>query len=120
MPGQYSPPAGELLLAHSLGWEPVGVIGMRPLDAAGACEMKRLYVRPEARGCGLGEQLILALIARAQELRYREMRLDTLPTMLGAQALYRRLGFGDCEPYYSTPVMGTVFMCMLLPSARSL
>jgi ribosomal protein S18 acetylase RimI-like enzyme len=72
--------------------------------------MKRLYVSPEARGFGLGERLVYAVMKEAERIGYREMRLDTLPSMAGAIALYRKLGFEPIEPYYDTPVIGTTFM----------
>lgn len=73
-------------------------------------EMKRLYVRPQARGLRLGEKLVEAIISRAKVLGYRGIRLDTLANMTAAQGLYRKCGFGEIEPYYETPVEGTVFM----------
>jgi ribosomal protein S18 acetylase RimI-like enzyme len=110
MPGKYAPPTGELLLARAAGGEPAGCAALRPLGEAGACEMKRLYVAPAGRGGGLGEALAKALIREAARIGYREMRLDTLPTMTTAMALYRKLGFAPIPPYYDTPVAGTVFM----------
>jgi ribosomal protein S18 acetylase RimI-like enzyme len=77
---------------------------------AECCEMKRLYVAPEARGMGLGKALVEAVVEAAQRAGYRELRLDTLPDMLDAQALYTRLGFTRIDPYYDTPIEGTVFM----------
>jgi ribosomal protein S18 acetylase RimI-like enzyme len=110
MPGKYAPPAGELLLARYPNGTPVGCVGLRPLEPPGCCEMKRLYVSPEVRGCGLGERLVDAVVKEAERIGYREMRLDTLPSMAGAIALYRKLGFEPIEPYYETPVIGTIFM----------
>jgi ribosomal protein S18 acetylase RimI-like enzyme len=72
--------------------------------------MKRLYVAPQGRGCGLGARLIAAVLREAERIGYREMRLDTLPSMTAAVALYRRLGFAPMEPYYATPVVGTIFL----------
>ena len=72
--------------------------------------MKRLYVSPEVRGCGLGERLVDAVVKEAERIGYREMRLDTLPSMAGAIAMYRKLGFDPIEPYYDTPVIGTILM----------
>jgi ribosomal protein S18 acetylase RimI-like enzyme len=72
--------------------------------------MKRLYVSPEGRGLGLGERLVDAVMKEASRIGYREMRLDTLPSMAGAIALYRKLGFEPMESYYDSPVLGTIFM----------
>jgi putative acetyltransferase len=71
--------------------------------------MKRLYVRPEARGSGAGRALVEAVIARARELGYRAMRLDTLPTMDSARSLYLSLGFTPTERYNDNPVPGVLF-----------
>jgi ribosomal protein S18 acetylase RimI-like enzyme len=110
MPGKYAPPAGELLLARRSDGRPVGCVGLRPLEPRGCCEMKRLYVAPEGRGAGLGARLVAAVVREAERIGYREMRLDTLPSMTGAIALYRKFGFEPMEPYYATPVIGTIFM----------
>jgi GNAT superfamily N-acetyltransferase len=114
MPGKYAPPAGELLLARTVQNIDIGCVGLRPLDQAGCCEMKRLYVTPDGRGSGTGRALVEALIATAERIGYREMRLDTLLSMAGAQSLYRRLGFEVMDPYYSSPVAGTLFMRRVL------
>jgi ribosomal protein S18 acetylase RimI-like enzyme len=71
--------------------------------------MKRLYVAPRGRGLGLGRALVDAIIGEAVRIGYREMRLDTLPTMVEAVALYRKAGFMQIEPYYDTPLAGTIF-----------
>lgn len=76
--------------------------------------MKRLYVTAEGRGQKLGKRLVERLFDDARAIGYREMRLDTLPSMLDAQALYRRFGFAEMAPYYDTPVQGTVFMRKVL------
>jgi ribosomal protein S18 acetylase RimI-like enzyme len=110
MPGQYAPPAGELLLARDSNGTPVGCVGLRPIEPQGCCEMKRLYISPEGRGFGLGERLVDALAKEAKRIGYREMRLDTLTSMAGAIAMYRKLGFEPIEPYYDIPVIGTIFM----------
>ena len=76
--------------------------------------MKRLYVAPEGRGVGLGKSLVDAIVEVAKRIAYREIKLDTLPSMVGAQSLYRKLGFEVDEPYYDTPVAGTLFMRRML------
>lgn len=114
MPGKYAPPAGELLLARRADGEAIGCVGLRPLDPTGCCEMKRLYVSPRARGLGLGRALVDAVVAEAQRIGYREIRLDTLPTMDEAIGLYGKLGFETIAPYYVTPIEGTRFMAKRL------
>jgi ribosomal protein S18 acetylase RimI-like enzyme len=115
LPGPYVPPAGALLLAVSPVDEPLGCVALRPLAEPGACEMKRLYARPAARGTGVGHALAVAAVQAATAAGYRAMCLDTLPTMYTAQALYRRLGFEITPPYYDTPIAGTIFMRKMLP-----
>jgi ribosomal protein S18 acetylase RimI-like enzyme len=110
MPGKYAPPHGALLLARDLTGTPIGGVGLRPLDIPGCCEMKRLYVSPEGRGVGLGQRLVEAVVSEAKRIGYSEMRLDTLPSMAGAFALYCKLGFEPMKPYYDTPVVGTAFL----------
>jgi ribosomal protein S18 acetylase RimI-like enzyme len=83
-------------------------------QSAKAGEMKRLFVRPSARGRGLAKQLIAVALDEARRLRYSEIRLDTLPMMGDAQSLYVSLGFRDIAPYYDTPIAGTRFMAKRL------
>ena len=109
-PGDYTPPRGALLAA-SVSGRVRAMIALRPLDDS-ICEMKRLYVCPDARGLGLGRTLVLRILDEARQLGYRAIRLDTLPQMGDAQGLYGRLGFRDIEPYYDTPIRGTRFMEM--------
>ncbi len=116
LPGKYAPPAGALLLAQRSDGLPLGCVALRPLDPLGVCEMKRLYVAPESRALGLGRALVVAVVDEARRRGYRELRLDSLPSMASAIALYRRLGFGDMPPYYASPVAGTVFMRLQLQS----
>jgi ribosomal protein S18 acetylase RimI-like enzyme len=114
LPGTYSAPGGRLLLAKD-GRRAVGCVGVRPFDD-GICEMKRLYVRPEARGLGVGRKLAEAAIAVGKSAGYRAMRLDTLPTMGSAQDLYRQLGFREVAAYRYNPVPGTSFLELGLDS----
>ncbi|HET6163136.1 MAG TPA: GNAT family N-acetyltransferase [Planctomycetota bacterium] len=110
LPGDYSPPRGRLLLAR-VGGEVAGCIALRPVPGdAAACEMKRLFVRPAFRGSGVARALVQALLREAAAAGYRQMVLDTLPTMAAAQALYRELGFEDLAASTSHPVAGARFM----------
>jgi GNAT superfamily N-acetyltransferase len=117
LPGRYAPPGGELLLARSADGAPLGCVGLRPLAEQGRAGMKRLYVLPEARGLGLGAALVAGIVAAAERIGYRELRLDTLPGMVGAMALYERTGFVRTAPYYDTPVAGTVFFARRIGAA---
>jgi putative acetyltransferase len=112
LPGAYAPPRGMLMLAGTR--EAVaGCVALRPLaGSAGGdvAEMKRLYVRPVARGTGLGMRLAQTVIDGARAIGYREVKLDTLKRMAEAQALYAKLGFRECAPYYHNPIAGTVYM----------
>jgi ribosomal protein S18 acetylase RimI-like enzyme len=110
LPGDYAPPAGELLLARTPDGAALGCVGLRPLADDRVCEMKRLYVRPEARGLGVGAALVAAIIAAAEARSYREMRLDSLPSMNAAVALYRSFGFVDIAAYCYNPVPGALFL----------
>lgn len=113
LPGNYAESqGGALLLARVDEDEPSNAAGCVALrrNSDTWCEMKRLYVLDEARGTRLGERLVEAILARAKELGYRGIRLDTLANMTAAQRLYRKYGFREIEAYYETPIEGTVFM----------
>ena len=112
LPGAYSAPHGQLFFAEIDG-QPAGCVGVRPLpDSDGLCEMKRLYVAPEARGQGVGATLAMTAIKAARALGYKKLMLDTLPNMRMAVKLYRELGFTEAPAYYQTPIEGTMFLTL--------
>ncbi len=108
LPNMYGPPTGCLLLA-GCDDEWVGCVAVRRF-ADGVCEMKRLYIKPKARGANLGRRLAENLVAKARLLGYRRMVLDTLEDMTSARRLYRSLGFRETPPYYSNPIAGVSYM----------
>lgn len=109
LPGRYAPPGGGILLAG----DGLGVVALRALDPFTA-EMKRLYVRPAAQGMGLGRALAEAVIDLARRRGYSRLRLDTLPQMGTAIALYRKLGFVDIPPYTVNPIAGALYLELVL------
>ncbi|KAK5155960.1 hypothetical protein LTS14_005526 [Recurvomyces mirabilis] len=130
LPGKYSPPNGALLLARSNETaESIGCVALRPLPATQTSattheatnvsrstisEMKRLYVSPAGRGTGVGKALAVRVVQEAKDLGFEAIRLDTLPSMEAARALYRALGFREIEAYYETPLEGTIFLELTL------
>ena len=107
-PGIFAPPDGCLLLARE-GEQLVGCVGLRKMEE-GICEMKHLYVVPDAQGRGIGRALVHKLIREAREAGYRRMRLDTVPSMRSARALYRAFGFRPIDSYADSPIEGTTYM----------
>ncbi len=107
-----APPDGRLLLAvceHQIA----GCVALRKLED-GMSEMKRLYVRPEFRGSKIGITLVEAVIEEARRIGYTRMRLDTLPSMTRARAVYESLGFRRIDPYRFNPIADTAFMELTL------
>jgi len=104
LPGEYAMPTGRLILAKHER-EYVGCVGLRRFEGD-ICEMKRLYVRPEHRGRGIGRGLAERIIAEARKIGYRTMRLDTISDMIEAISLYRSLGFTEIPPYRPNPIKG--------------
>lgn len=117
LPGAYSPPRGRLLVAGP-SRAAVGCIALRPLagddPAVPTGEIKRLYVKPDARGTGLGLRLVETLLHEARVIGYRELKLDTLDRMTDARRMYERLGFAVCAPYYHNPLPGAVYLSRTL------
>jgi len=107
LPGEYASPGGAILLACESDLVQ-GCVALRPMEK-GVCEMKRLFVRPGFRGRAVGRGLAEAAVAEAVAKGYRKMRLDTVPAMLEAAALYRSLGFRAIEPYRANPIPGAMF-----------
>ncbi len=109
LPGHYATPEGRLLLAEYEG-ELAGCVAMRKLED-GICEMKRLYLRPQFRGKGLGRVFAERIIAEARQIGYRAMRLDTVePVMKDAVAMYRKFGFKEVAAYCANPMAGVIYM----------
>ena len=117
LPGAYAPPHGRLLLALDARGQALGCVGVRPLASADGrrlAELKRLYVRAPARGTGLGARLTAAALDFARAAGYAAIRLDTLPSMQTAIAMYERLGFRDIAPYYDNPIAGARYLELAL------
>ena len=114
LPGPYAPPSGELLLAKR-GDHVLGAVALKALEPPLVAEIKRLFVRPQARKIGAGKALVAAILEIARARGYREVKLDTLPSMEGAIALYRSFGFVPIPPYGSHPYPGLVTLGLQLP-----
>jgi putative acetyltransferase len=108
LPGDYTPPNGRLYLAFERS-ESVGCVGLRRLEES-ACEMKRLYVKPNNRREGIGRALAELVIGDARNIGYSKMRLDTVATMMPAIALYRSLGFKEIPPYRHNPIASAIYL----------
>jgi GNAT superfamily N-acetyltransferase len=97
LPSPYLAPHGGLWVA----WDrtaPLGCLALHALSPEVA-ELKRMYVRPDARGRGVARALTTHAIAIAAARGYSHLRLGTLPTMHAAQRLYMSLGFRPIAPY---------------------
>ena len=113
LPGKYAMPNGRLFLAM-VDEKPAGCIAMRKIGDE-VCEMKRLYMRPEFRGHGVGNSLIERLLSEARMAGYSEIRLDTYPAKMGkAVSLYESHGFRQIPPYYENPHKDVLFMALTL------
>ncbi|NIJ51830.1 GNAT family N-acetyltransferase [Dyadobacter arcticus] len=109
LPQMYGPPRGALFLAQNAG-EFVGAAGLRQIENANTCEVKRMYIRPDFQGKGIGKALLLTLIEKATLLNYKLVKLDTLgPKMPAAVALYKSFGFEETKPYNYNPHEGAVY-----------
>lgn len=105
---QYSRPSGVLFIAYDLDKKPMGCFGIRQFEDS-ICELKRMYLKQELRGKGIGKILLEKAIEVGKELKYDSMRLDTLPSMASAIGLYQKVGFYEIEPYRFNPIEGTKF-----------
>ncbi len=115
LPGDYAPPDGRLLLATRDG-QPAGCVALHKVDHE-ICEMKRLYLRPQFRGKGLGRVLAERIIADARQIGYKRLRLDTVePMMQAAVAMYRQLEFREIAPYRENPIEGALYMELVIGS----
>ena len=109
LPGDYGLPQGRLILCQING-KSAGCVALKPLGTA-ACEMKRLFVRPEFRGRRLGSKLVQRIVNEARVMGYSVMRLDTIQgKMDNAIALYQSIGFKEIPPYYSNPIPNAFYM----------
>lgn len=108
LPGAYSFPKGRLYIAF-VDQIPAGCVALRPYNEF-SCEMKRLFVRPEFRGYGIGHQLTEKIIEDSKEIGYKHILLDTLSSLKNSISIYKQLGFYEIEPYYHNPLENAVYM----------
>jgi putative acetyltransferase len=118
LPGKYAAPTGALLIARD-GDVACGCVAVRPMEGT-ICEMKRLFVRPDRRGRGLGRRLAEAILIQARSLGYTTMRLDTLERLTEAMCLYESMGFRRISAYYDNPLIGVVYWELELQESRKL
>ena len=106
---EYGPPDGFAVLA-ALGEDLAGVAGVRRFSK-GVAELKRMWVRPSARGHGVGRWLADRAISEARARGYSSVRLDTVTDVMAeANSLYESLGFSDINPYRDNPLPSARFM----------
>lgn len=110
---KYTAPAGEILVAIDDSGVVIGMVAYHKLDDK-RCEMKRLYVRPTARGTHLGDILIKEIVDHARSAGFREMVLDTIVPLQAAIHLYKKNGFTECDPYYNNPMDDVIYMTLKL------
>jgi GNAT superfamily N-acetyltransferase len=111
LPGKYASPRGGLWLAWQSG-SVVGCAAFREVDST-TCELKRVYVRPDARGANVGRRLVESALTAARAAGYSRMCLDVLPEFEVATRLYESLGFTPAPPVTFNPVPGTQFLGLL-------
>lgn len=116
-PVRFVPPAGDFVLVQTEDGRPIGCGGVRMLTPTQG-EIKHLWIRPEARGTGLGKALLAELEGRARDLGATETVLDTNARLEAAQGLYRSTGYEDVEPYNDNPNATHWFRKSLIPSAN--
>lgn len=112
LPGKYAAPEGRLLLAYE-GGTVLGCAALRRVDES-TCEMKRVYVRPAARGRNLGRLLVEAILSEAKLAGYSRICLDVLSEFTEAQKLYESMGFVHAKSVSFNPVPGTKFLALTL------
>lgn len=112
LPGKYAGPRGRLALAVIDG-SAAGCVAIRPIDDE-RCELKRLYVRTEHRGKGVGLTLLKWAIAAALSCGYKEMLADTMPVMERALDMYDRIGFERADAYDDEPTEGAIYLRLAL------